>query len=45
MAEIRVKICGLCTAADIAAVTGAAYAGFVFFEKSPRHLTLSLIHI
>jgi phosphoribosylanthranilate isomerase len=42
MAEIRVKICGLKTLADIAAVTAAraAYGGFVFFPKSPRHLTL-----
>jgi len=41
MADIRVKICGLRTAADMAAVVaaGAAYAGFVFFPKSPRHLT------
>ena len=42
MAEIRVKICGLRTPVDIQAVAdaGAAYAGFVFFEKSPRHVTL-----
>ncbi len=41
MADVRVKICGLRTAADMAAVVaaGAAYAGFVFFPKSPRHLT------
>jgi phosphoribosylanthranilate isomerase len=39
---IRVKICGLRSAADVQAVAraGAAYAGFVFFPKSPRHLTL-----
>ncbi|NUB44194.1 phosphoribosylanthranilate isomerase [Fertoebacter nigrum] len=43
MADIRVKICGLRTLADVAAVAsaGAAYAGFVFFPKSPRHLTLA----
>ncbi|MFN7269625.1 MAG: phosphoribosylanthranilate isomerase [Cereibacter sp.] len=43
MAGIRVKICGLRTPADVAAVAraGAAYAGFVFFAKSPRNLTLS----
>lgn len=43
MAEIRVKICGLRTVADVAAVAaaGAAYAGFVFFPKSPRHVTLA----
>lgn len=42
MGEIRVKICGLRTEADVAAVAaaGAAYAGFVFFAKSPRHLTV-----
>lgn len=43
MRDIRVKVCGLRTAADVAAVAaaGAAYAGFVFFEKSPRHLTVA----
>ena len=43
MSDIRVKICGLRTVADVAAVAaaGAAYAGFVFFPKSPRHLTLA----
>jgi phosphoribosylanthranilate isomerase len=42
MGNTRVKICGLRTAGDVAAVaaSGAAYAGFVFFAKSPRHLTL-----
>ncbi len=42
MAEIRVKICGLRTEADVAAAAaaGAAYAGFVFFAKSPRNLTV-----
>ncbi|MDR0807808.1 MAG: phosphoribosylanthranilate isomerase [Gemmobacter sp.] len=41
MAEIRAKICGLRSLADIAvaAAAGAAYAGFVFFPKSPRYLT------
>ncbi|MEY4695620.1 MAG: hypothetical protein RIT14_48 [Pseudomonadota bacterium] len=43
MSDIRVKICGLRRAADVAAVaaSGAAYAGFVFFAKSPRNLSLS----
>lgn len=43
MPEVRVKICGLRTAADVAAVAaaGAAYAGLVFFAKSPRHLTIA----
>jgi phosphoribosylanthranilate isomerase len=42
MQDVRVKICGLRTGADVAAVAaaGAAYAGFVFFPKSPRHLTV-----
>jgi len=42
MGDIRVKICGLRTPADVAAVAraGAAYAGFVFFPRSPRHLEL-----
>ena len=42
MADVRVKICGLRTPADVTAVAraGAAYAGFVFFAKSPRNLTL-----
>ena len=42
MTDIRVKICGLRTPADVAAVAraGAAYAGFVFFAKSPRNVTL-----
>jgi phosphoribosylanthranilate isomerase len=37
-----VKICGLRSPADVTAVVsaGAAYAGFVFFAKSPRNLTL-----
>ena len=41
-ASIRVKICGLKTPAEVQAVAdaGAAYAGFVFFPKSPRHLSI-----
>ena len=37
-----VKICGLRTAADIetAAQAGARYAGFVFFPRSPRNLSV-----
>lgn len=43
MSDIRVKICGLRSAEDIAAAAnaGAAYVGFVFFAKSPRHLQLA----
>lgn len=39
--SIRVKICGLSTpeAIDAAASAGAAYVGFVFFEKSPRNVS------
>lgn len=40
--DIAIKFCGLTRPQDIdAAVTaGARYAGFVFFPKSPRNLTL-----
>ncbi|PQO23200.1 phosphoribosylanthranilate isomerase [Rhodobacteraceae bacterium WD3A24] len=40
---IRVKICGLRTPGDVieAAAAGAAYGGFVFFDRSPRNLTLA----
>lgn len=40
--DIRVKICGLRTAADVdaAARAGASYVGFVFFPKSPRNVTV-----
>ncbi|KKL24815.1 hypothetical protein LCGC14_2411560 [marine sediment metagenome] len=42
MNDIRVKICGLTTSADIPAaiLAGASYVGFVFFPKSPRNLAL-----
>ncbi len=42
MSDIRVKICGLKQPAHIAAAVdaGAAYVGFVFFPKSPRHLAI-----
>ena len=38
MQKVRVKICGLKTPGDVAAVVaaGAGYAGFNFFPKSPR---------
>ena len=38
----RVKICGLSTAdtLDAAIKAGAGYVGFVFFEKSPRNLSV-----
>jgi len=41
MRDVRVKICGLKTPGDVAAVlkAGAAYAGFNFFPKSPRSVT------
>lgn len=38
----RVKICGLGRVEDVAAcvAAGAAYVGFVLYEKSPRHLSV-----
>jgi len=40
--NIRVKISGLRTAADVAAAAsaGATYMGFVFFPKSPRNISI-----
>lgn len=42
MTAVRVKICGLRTPQDVAAAAdaGAAYVGFVFFPKSPRHISI-----
>ena len=41
---VIVKICGLATQAglDAALACGADMAGFVFFDKSPRHVSLEL---
>jgi phosphoribosylanthranilate isomerase len=41
MPDIRVKICGVRTPADVAAVAaaGAGYVGLNFFPKSPRFVT------
>lgn len=41
ISDIRVKICGLSTPETVAAAAdaGAAYVGFVFFEKSPRNVS------
>jgi len=41
--KLDVKICGLKTPETIAAALelGAGYLGFVFFDKSPRHLSLA----
>lgn len=43
MAENRVKICGLrdVQGVNAAVQAGAAYVGFVFFERSPRALSLA----
>jgi phosphoribosylanthranilate isomerase len=40
--KVRAKLCGLTTEGDIdaAAAAGAAYIGLVFFEKSPRNVTV-----
>jgi phosphoribosylanthranilate isomerase len=42
MAELWIKICGMCGAADVeaAVAAGADAVGFVFHEPSPRNLTL-----
>ena len=42
-----VKICGLSTpdTLEAAIVAGADMAGFVFFEKSPRHIDLAVAHV
>jgi phosphoribosylanthranilate isomerase len=42
--SVIVKICGLATMAglDAALACGADMAGFVFFDKSPRHVSLEL---
>jgi phosphoribosylanthranilate isomerase len=39
--DIRVKICGLRTGADVAAAAsaGGSYVGFVFYPKSPRNVS------
>ena len=41
-ADVNVKICGISQASHVQAAVdaGARYLGFVFFEKSPRHLSL-----
>lgn len=36
--SVAVKICGLNSPSAIEAAAGAAYAGFVFFARSPRHV-------
>jgi phosphoribosylanthranilate isomerase len=43
MSDVRVKICGLRTVADVmaAADAGASYVGFVFFAKSPRNVSFA----
>ncbi|WP_108854662.1 phosphoribosylanthranilate isomerase [Albidovulum aquaemixtae] len=44
MNDIRVKICGLREPEHVASAVaaGAAYLGFVFFPKSPRHLDVPI---
>ncbi len=43
MLTVSVKICGLkeMNTVKTAVVQGAAYAGFVFFKQSPRHVTIT----
>ncbi len=43
MSDVRVKICGVTRADDViaAAEAGAAYVGFVFYERSPRAVTVA----
>ncbi len=45
--DTRVKICGLSRPEDVTAVAnaGAHYAGFVFFEKSPRNVSLDVARV
>ena len=45
--NIDVKICGITDAqtAHVAASAGARYLGFIFFDKSPRNLTLAAARI
>lgn len=42
MTDTKVKICGLSTTKTLAAAceAGADYVGFVFYERSPRHISL-----
>lgn len=44
--SVQIKICGLTTPAMVEAAiqAKASYVGFVFFEKSPRHIDLSVAH-
>ncbi|NND20831.1 MAG: phosphoribosylanthranilate isomerase [Silicimonas sp.] len=44
MIGTRTKICGLSTPESVTAAVeaGAAYVGFVFFEKSPRNVSVGL---
>lgn len=44
MSDIRVKICGLRTISDVAAVAacGAGYIGLNFYPASPRYVTLAM---
>lgn len=43
MTDIAIKFCGLSRPEDVAAAiaAGARYVGFVFFEKSPRNLSVA----
>ena len=43
MSDVRVKICGVTRADDViaAAEAGAAYVGFVFYDRSPRAISVA----
>jgi phosphoribosylanthranilate isomerase len=47
VSETSVKICGLKTPQDVQSVAeaGARFAGFVFFEKSPRYVTIDAARV
>src|SRR6056297_975044 len=42
--DVSIKFCGLARPQDVtdAAAAGARYVGFVFFPKSPRHVTVEV---
>jgi len=47
LSRVRAKICGLSTPSTLEAAiaAGADMAGFVFFDKSPRHIDFAVAHV